>query len=42
MKAGLRSYQERNIKHEALKYSDDFEVIEICMPADFPTQDAQR
>ena len=30
------------IKHGALEFSDDFEVIEITMPADFPTADAQR
>ncbi len=40
--AGDSRYQEPNIKHEVLAYSDDFEVIEICMPADFPTTDAQR
>jgi len=34
--------QEPNIKHEVLEFSDDFETIEICMPAEFPTQDAQR
>ena len=40
--AGDIWYQEPNIKQEVLEYSDDFEVIEICMPADFPTADAQR
>ena len=40
--AGDSWYQEPNIKHEVLEYSNDFEVIEICMPADFPTAAAQR
>ena len=40
--AGDSWYQDPNIKHEVLEFSDDFEVIEICMPADFPTEDAQR
>ncbi len=40
--AGDSWYQDPNIKHEALEYSDDFEVIEICMPAEFQTKDAQR
>jgi hypothetical protein len=25
-----------------LEFSEDFEVIEICMPADFPTAEAPR
>ncbi len=40
--AGDSWLQEPNIKHEVLEYSDDFEVMEICMPADFPSKDAQR
>jgi len=40
--AGDSWYQDPNVKHEVLEFSDDFEVIEICMPADFPTADAQR
>ena len=40
--AGDSWYQDPNIKHEVLEFSDDFEVIEITMPAEFPTQDAQR
>ena len=40
--AGDSWYQPPSIKHEVLEYSDDFEVIEICMPAEFPTADAQR
>ena len=42
LEAGDRWYQDPSIKHEVLEFSDDFEVIEICMPADFPTVDAQR
>ena len=40
--AGDSWYQDPKIKHEVLEYSNDFEVIEICMPADFPTEDAHR
>ena len=40
--AGDSWYQVPNIKHEVLEFSDDFEVIEICMPADFPTVEVQR
>ena len=40
--AGDSWYQNPNVKHEVLEFSDDFEVLEICMPADFPTADAQR
>ena len=38
--AGDSWYQPPNIKHEVLEFSEDFEVIEICMPADFPTAEA--
>ena len=40
--AGDSWYQVPNIKHEVLEFSDDFEVIEICMPAEFPTVEVQR
>ena len=40
--AGDSWYQDPNIKHEVLEFSDDFEVIEICMPAEFPTVEVQR
>lgn len=40
--AGDSWYQTPNIKHEMLEFSDDFEVIEITMPAEFPTEDAER
>ncbi len=42
VEAGDAWYQASGIKHEVLEYSDDFEVIEITMPADFPTQDESR
>ena len=40
--AGDSWQQEPGVAHEVLEFSDDFEVIEICMPADFPTRDEQR
>ena len=40
--AGDSWYQTPMIKHEVLEFSDDFEVIEITMPAEFPTHDAER
>ena len=35
-------YQVPNVKHDVLEFSDDFEVMEITMPADFPTRDESR
>ena len=40
--AGDSWHQDPGVAHEVLEFSDDFEVIEICMPADFPTRDEQR
>ena len=40
--AGDSWYQEPNIKHEVLEFSDDFEVLEIVMPAEFATADEER
>ena len=40
--AGDSWQQDPMTPHEVLEFSDDFEVIEICMPADFPTRDEQR
>ena len=40
--AGHSWHQVPNVKHEVLEYSEDLEVIEICMPAEFPTEAAQR
>ena len=34
---GSCMYQEPGIHHRVLEYSDDYTVIEITMPADFPT-----
>ena len=42
VEAGDTWYQPPGIKHEVLEYSDDWEVIEITMPADFATQDESR
>ena len=39
--AGDSWYQEPNIKHEVLELFNDFEMIEICILADFPTKEAQ-
>jgi len=40
--AGDSWYQEPNIKHEVLEFSDDFEVLEVVMPAEFATKDEER
>ena len=40
--AGASWNQKPNIKREVLKFSDDFEVPEICMPAELQTRDAER
>ncbi|MCY3736568.1 MAG: cupin domain-containing protein [Gemmatimonadaceae bacterium] len=40
--AGDSWHQDPGTPHEVLEFSDDFEVIEICMPAEFPTRDEQR
>jgi uncharacterized RmlC-like cupin family protein len=37
MKAGSAWLQPPNIKHKVLDYSDDCEVLEIVLPADFKT-----
>ena len=42
VEAGDAWYQPPGVKHEVLDYSDDFQVIEITMPADFPTQSEER
>lgn len=42
VEAGDAWYQPPGVKHEVLEYSDDFEVIEITMPAEFPTQAESR
>ena len=40
--AGDSWYQPPNIRHEVIEYSEDFELIEITMPAEFPTKEAKR
>ena len=42
VEAGDAWYQPPNVKHELLEYSEDFEVLEITMPADFETRDETR
>ena len=42
VEAGDAWYQPPGIKHEVLEYSDDWEVIEITMPAELPTRDEVR
>jgi quercetin dioxygenase-like cupin family protein len=42
VEAGDAWYQPPGVKHEVLEYSEDFEVIEIAMPAEFPTVDEER
>ncbi len=37
VKAGDAWFQPPGVKHEVLDYSDDFEVLEITIPADFAT-----
>jgi quercetin dioxygenase-like cupin family protein len=42
VEAGDTWYQPPGVGHELLEYSDDWEVIEITMPAEFETQDETR
>ena len=42
VEAGDAWYQAPGVKHELLEYSDDWEVVEITLPADFSTQDEAR
>ena len=42
VEAGDVWYQAPGVRHELLEYSDDWEVVEITMPADFSTQDEAR
>lgn len=37
MEAGSCMYQTPGIEHRVLEYSDDYEVLEITVPADFET-----
>lgn len=38
---GSTVYQPPGIRHKEIAYSDDFEVLEITMPADFETRTAE-
>ena len=42
VEAGDAWYQAPGVRHEVLEYSDDWEVIEITMPADFATTEEPR
>lgn len=42
VESGDMWYQAPGVKHEVLEYSDDWEVLEITMPADFATKDEAR
>ena len=42
VEAGDAWYQPPRIRHEVLEYSDDWEVIEITMPAEFETHEEKR
>jgi quercetin dioxygenase-like cupin family protein len=39
LEAGSTVYQPPGIRHKEIAHSDDFEVLEITMPADFETKD---
>jgi hypothetical protein len=42
MTAGDAWLQPRNIKHKVLDYSDDCELLEIVLPADFKTVELEK
>ena len=42
VEAGDAWYQAPGVRHEVLEYSEDWEVIEITMPADFVTKNETR
>ena len=42
VKAGDAWFQPPGVRHEVLDYSDDFEVLEITIPADFATVPERR
>ena len=39
--AGSTVYQPPGVKHKEITHSDDFEVLEITMPAEFETRTAE-
>ena len=42
VEAGDALYQAPGIKHEVLEHSDDWEVMEITLPAEFETREETR
>ena len=42
VEAGDAWYQAPGVRHEVLEYSDDWEVLEITMPAEFETHEEKR
>ena len=42
VEAGDVWYQAPGVRHEVLEYSDDWEVLEITMPAEFTTHEEER
>jgi len=42
LKAGDVLYQAPGVRHEVLEHSDDWEVMEITLPAEFETRDESR
>ena len=40
LEAGSSVYQPRGIRHREIAHSDDLEMLEVVMPADFRTEDA--
>jgi len=42
LEVGSTVYQPPGIKHKEIAHSDDFEVLEITMPADFETRIAEQ
>jgi hypothetical protein len=41
MRPGSAWQQPPNIKHKVLDYSDDCEVLEVILPADFETKELE-
>jgi quercetin dioxygenase-like cupin family protein len=42
LEVGDAFYQAPGVKHEVLEHSDDWEVMEITLPAEFETRDESR
>lgn len=41
LKAGSCTYQPHGIRHRELGHSDDVEILEVVLPADFATQELE-